>query len=181
MASTSVYELFGGAITVQLPVGLTDASDLRQVPNTQEVFLASDSDVSIVFEILERVAPDDPIEVAKFHFDSLSNDNDAVSSTVETVYVPDQQPESSRPIKLSVLQGTQLVPKFNRTHPDTVKIWLAVYRVLEKDVDLVLTFNVPVQTEKADSAVDADGAKRWLDAYETAVRSLNIVDFGLFV
>ncbi|KAH7340344.1 hypothetical protein B0J17DRAFT_651023 [Rhizoctonia solani] len=180
MSSTSIYELFGGAITVQLPAGLTDASDLRQVPDTQEVFLATDSDVSVVFEILERVAPDDPVEVAKFHFDSLSHDNEAVSSTVEIVNIPTQQPDSTSPVKLSVLQGTQLVPKFNRTHPDTVKILLAVYRVVEKGVDLVLTFNVPVQTEKAGSAVDAEGAKRWLDAYEAAVPSLKIIDFGLF-
>ncbi|CAE6414849.1 unnamed protein product [Rhizoctonia solani] len=180
MASIDIYELFGGAITVRLPAGLTDASDLRQVPDTQEVFLAPDSEVSIIFEILERVAPDDPIEVAKFHFDSISHDNNAVSSTVETVNVPDQQPNSTSPIKLSVLQGTQLVPKFNRTHPDTVKILLAVYRVVEKDTDLVLTFNVPVQAEKLGSAVDAEGAKRWLDIYEAAVPSLKIVDFGLF-
>ncbi|KAF8758374.1 Ran-interacting Mog1 protein [Rhizoctonia solani] len=169
-----------GAITVQLPAGLTDASDLRQVPDTQEVFLAADSDVSIVCEILERVAPDDPVEVAKFHFDSLSHDNDAVSSTVEIVNTPAQQPVSTSPIKLSILQGTQLVPKFNRTHPDTVKILLAVYRVVDKSIDLVLTFNVPVQAEKESSAVDAEGAKRWTDAYEAAVSSLKIVDFGLF-
>ncbi|GAB1517533.1 hypothetical protein RhiTH_000582 [Rhizoctonia solani] len=194
MALTNIYELFGGAITVQLPAGLTDASyqallthalpypisDLRQVPDTQEVFLAADSDVSIVCEILERVAPDDPVEVAKFHFDSLSHDNDAVSSTVEIVNTPAQQPVSTSPIKLSILQGTQLVPKFNRTHPDTVKILLAVYRVVDKSIDLVLTFNVPVQAEKESSAVDAEGAKRWTDAYEAAVSSLKIVDFGLF-
>ncbi|CAE6408126.1 Ran guanine nucleotide release factor OS=Bos taurus GN=RANGRF PE=2 SV=1 [Rhizoctonia solani AG-1 IB] len=181
MTSTSIYELFGGAITVQLPAGLTDACDIRQVPDTQEVFLGTDSDVSIVFEILERVAPEDSIEVAKFHFDSLAHDNDAVSSTVEIVNAPAQQPLSASPIKLSVLQGTQLIPKFNRTHPDTVKILLAVYRVVDKDIDLVLTFNVPVQAEKEGSAVDAEGVKRWTDAYEAAVSSLKIVNFGLFV
>lgn len=180
MSSSTLYELFGGAITVQLPPGLTDASDLRQVPDTQEVFLATDSDVSVVFEILERVAPDEPTEVAKFHFDSLAHDNDAESSTVEIVNIPEKQPNSTSPIALSVLQGTQKVPKFNRTYPDTVKILLAVYRVMEKGIDLVLTFNVPVQAEKAGSAVDEEGARRWLGAYETAVSSLNIVDFGLF-
>ncbi|CAE6355715.1 unnamed protein product [Rhizoctonia solani] len=180
MASMGIYKLFGGAITIRLPAGLTDASDLRQVPDTQEVFLATDSEVSIIFEILERVAPDDPIEVAKFHFDSLAHDNNAESSTVETVNTPTQQLNSASPIKLSVLQGTQLVPKFNRTHPDTVKILMAVYRVIEKDIDLVMTFNVPVKTEKLGSAVDAEGAKRWLEVYEAAVPSLNIVDFGLF-
>jgi hypothetical protein len=40
-------------------------SDLRQVPDTQEVWLSPDSDISVVIEILERVEPDDPGEVAK--------------------------------------------------------------------------------------------------------------------
>jgi hypothetical protein len=120
------------------------------------------------------------LRLSRFHFDSLAHDNDATSTTVENVNTPAQQPESDKPIVLSVLQGTQLVPKFNRTHPDTVKILLAVYRVVEKGADLVLTFNVPVQAEKSGSAVDEEGAKRWLAAYETAVSSLRIVDFGLF-
>ncbi|QRV86218.1 Ran guanine nucleotide release factor [Ceratobasidium sp. AG-Ba] len=197
MFLTKTYELFGGAptfnfdtaepafltnsigaITIDLPIDLTDASDLRQVPDTQEVFLANDSGVSVVVEILERVAPDDPNQVAKFHFDSLAHDNEATSSTVEAISTPAAQPN---PLVLSVLQGTQLVPKFNRTNPDTVKILLAVYRALDKGIDLVLTFNIPIQTEKAGSAVTgAESLKEWIDAYETAVSSFKILDYGLF-
>ncbi|KAG8748017.1 hypothetical protein FRC10_009769 [Ceratobasidium sp. 414] len=204
MSLTKTYKLFGGAfhfgaveskpvltfslgaITIELPAGLTDASDLRQVPDTQEVFLATSSDVSVVIEILERVAPDEPNQVAKwvlarvvqFHFDSLAHDNEAVSSAVEAVDTPAVQPS---PLVLSVLRGTQRVPKFNRTNPDTVKILLAVYRVLDKRVDLVLTFNIPIQAEKAGSAVASEaGLKKWVEAYEVAVSSFKIVDYGLF-
>lgn len=41
-------------------------SQLRQVPDTQEVFLYPDSDVSIIVEILERVEPSDFSEAARF-------------------------------------------------------------------------------------------------------------------
>lgn len=41
-------------------------SDLRQIPDTQEVLLYPDSDVSIVLEILERVQPTDYTDAAKF-------------------------------------------------------------------------------------------------------------------
>jgi hypothetical protein len=82
---------------------------------------------------------------------------------------------------LSVLQGTQLVPKFNRTSPDTVKIVLALYRVTDKRIDLVLTFNVPVETEKPGGAVVGEEIKKWMDAYEIAVSSFKVVDYGLFV
>jgi len=177
MLLTKTYGLFDGAITIELPTGLVDASDLRQVPDTQEVFLATDSDVSVVIEILERVAPDEPDQVAKFHFDSLAHDNEAVSSVVEVINTPTVQPS---PLVLSVLQGIQVVPKFNRTRSDTVKILLAVYRVLDKRIDLVLTFNIPIQAEKAGSAVDEAGLKKWVEAFEGAVSSFKIVDYGLF-
>ncbi|KAG8720014.1 hypothetical protein FRC08_001373 [Ceratobasidium sp. 394] len=177
MSLTKTYRLFGGAIDIDLPADLLDASDLRQVPDTQEVFLATDSDVSVVIEILERVEPDEPAQAAKFHFDSLAHDNEAVSPEVEAINTPVVQ--SSPPV-LSILRGTQRVPKFNRTSPDTVKILLAVYRVLDKGHDLVLTFNIPTQTEKAGSAVSEAGLKKWEEAFEVAVSSFKIVDYGLF-
>lgn len=40
-------------------------SDLRQVPDTQEVLLYPDSDVSIVVEILQSVEPTDRDGIAK--------------------------------------------------------------------------------------------------------------------
>jgi hypothetical protein len=40
--------------------------DIRQVPDTQEVLLYPDSDVSLIFEILERVDEEDPQDAAKF-------------------------------------------------------------------------------------------------------------------
>jgi hypothetical protein len=42
------------------------ASDLRQVPNTQEVFLSADSGVSFIVEVLQRVDAEDPVEAIKF-------------------------------------------------------------------------------------------------------------------
>jgi len=78
----SNYELYGGAITINLPENLIDASfawfppcaplatdrcfrDLRQVPDAQEVFLDRNSDMSFIFEILNRVEPEDPSDAAR--------------------------------------------------------------------------------------------------------------------
>ncbi|KAG9100273.1 hypothetical protein FRC06_004336 [Ceratobasidium sp. 370] len=215
MSTSKTYDLFGGAITATLPSNLIDASadvdvvvwftnghsplffnldwapdsivfsDLRQVPDTQEVFLSFESGVSVVVEILERVEPDDPHEVAKFHFDSLAHDNDVAAHpegcTVQQITIP----TPTAPINslvLSVLYGTQLVPKFNRNHPDTVKIFLAVHRVHEKNIDVVLVFNVPVEAEKEGSAVTFGGDvyNAWVNAFEEAVSTFKIVDYGLF-
>ena len=73
--SFSLKLLFGGAITAYMPEGLLDVScvsisdlkcttdhppsDLRQVPDTQEVYLDPQSNVSLILEILVRVEPND--------------------------------------------------------------------------------------------------------------------------
>jgi len=46
-------ELYGGAIVVALPSDSIDASDLRQIPDHQEVFLREKTLTSIIFEINE--------------------------------------------------------------------------------------------------------------------------------
>lgn len=40
-------------------------SDLRQVPDTQEVFLYPDSGVSIIVEILQSVEPTEAADIAR--------------------------------------------------------------------------------------------------------------------
>lgn len=54
-------ELFGGAITTVVPESFVDASNFREVPDNQEVFVSmsdEDADVSIIVDILERVEPE---------------------------------------------------------------------------------------------------------------------------
>ncbi|KAI0340604.1 Mog1p/PsbP-like protein [Trametopsis cervina] len=174
---SSSRELFGGAITLNLPRTLIDASDLRQVPDTQEVFLYPESSTSIIVEVLERVAPDDATEAAKFHFDSLAHDNDATAKTVLNVDVrTTHQGETPPPV---VLHGIQAVPKFNSTTSDEVFIHLALYRIASKNVDLVMTMNIPVRTSD-DGAVNEEHRATAEHEFDAAVSSLNIVDFGLF-
>lgn len=48
-----------------------EPSDLRQVPDTQEVFLDPDSEISLIFEILERVEPSDAVDAVKSERHSL--------------------------------------------------------------------------------------------------------------
>ena len=62
--------LFGGAITASVPSTYTDVSNMRQVPDHQEVWLDSEGFTSIVVEILERVEKPD-LEALKFHLEDL--------------------------------------------------------------------------------------------------------------
>jgi len=77
-----------------------------------------------------------------------------------------------------VLRGNQLVRKFNSTAPDRIRVLLAVFRLVGKNVDLVLSMNVPRTVEG--EVADAEYREAQCD-FETAVKSLRILDFGLFV
>ncbi|OCB84107.1 Mog1p/PsbP-like protein [Sanghuangporus baumii] len=190
-------QLFGGAITAELPTSLVDASTVRQVPDTQEVFFSPTSDVSYIVEILQRVGPDDPQDAAKlsispqarrgfaliihrFHFDSLAHDNDAQASEVLSVVVPDEtSPSATGTPSPILLDGSQRVAKFNRVTPDDIRILLAIYRFKSKGIDLVLSANLPVAKETGGGLNEADFnvAK---EAFLTAAQTLKIIDFGLF-
>ncbi|KAI0685482.1 Mog1p/PsbP-like protein [Cytidiella melzeri] len=174
---SSSRALFGGAIEVTLPQTLVDASDLRQVPDTQEVFLYPDTSASIIVEVLERVAVSNDDEAARFHFDSLAHDNSATATEVLNVEVrTESRGETPSPI---ILHGTQSVPKFNSSIPDDVHIFLALYRIQSKNVDLALTMNVPVKTSDT-GAVSAEGLAAVKHDFYVAAITLSILDFGLF-
>ncbi|KAL0947141.1 hypothetical protein HGRIS_013269 [Hohenbuehelia grisea] len=177
--TTATRDLFGGTIKALLPTSLIDASDLRQVPDTQEVFLYPDSSISVIVEILERVAASSFADAAKFHFDSLAHDNSATGTQVHDVTVIPNDRGDETP-SVIVLKGRQQVPKFNRTVPDDVQILMGLFRVEQKNVDLVVTFNVPVTSEDG-GAVGDEGLRAAQADFENMVRSLQIIDYGLFV
>ncbi|CAK5279573.1 unnamed protein product [Mycena citricolor] len=190
--SSSTRQLFGGAIVTEAPSGLVDASysifsacvfpscflsDLRQIPDNQEVFLYPASAVSIIVEILERVESSEDDAAIRFHFDSLAHDNSASSTTVNSVSsIPnghgDQTPQAI------ILTGSQSVAKFNKQEQDHVRILMALFRVEHKHVDLVVTFNVPSEPSESNGDAMWNEMQRDFDAF---VRALRIIDFGLFV
>ncbi|RDB24298.1 Ran guanine nucleotide release factor [Hypsizygus marmoreus] len=178
MASLITRELFGGAITASMPANLVDAATLRQVPDSQEVFMYPDSGISIIIEILERVEPSHFEDAIRFHFNSIAHDNSAVSATVDAVTVIPNDRGDDTPSAI-VLFGVQGVPKFNRTTPDEVHIFMALFRVEHKRADLVVTFNVPTVSQDG-GMVGKEGLDAAQANFESLVRSLRIVDHRLF-
>ncbi|EJF65655.1 Mog1p/PsbP-like protein [Dichomitus squalens LYAD-421 SS1] len=175
---SATRELFGGTITADLPSQLIDASDLRQVPDTQEVFLSPASGISIIVEVLQSVPATDPREAAGLHFDALAHDNDAKSHKVHDATKVPNGSNGATPDPV-VLYGTQTVHKFNSTSADEVRILLALYRVKHKAVDLVMTMNVPM-TSTDGGSVSEDSWAEAKAVFDIAAKSLRIVDYGLF-
>ncbi|WVQ94929.1 hypothetical protein IAU59_002015 [Kwoniella sp. CBS 9459] len=161
-AQLAAKPLFGGAISLDLPTDYLDASDLRQIPDNQEVFLSSTSDTAVVLEILgmveEGLASTDLWEAVKFHFSSIAHDNASLASTILTpapVSSILSNPSSSsstasasastpRPV---TLYGTQRIHKFSHNPtgaprpghegdtPDEVWIGVALWRVWLEDAE----------------------------------------------
>ncbi|TFK26418.1 Mog1p/PsbP-like protein [Coprinopsis marcescibilis] len=175
-----VRDFFGGAITASTRTDLIDAADIRQVPDTQEVLLYTNSSVSIIVEILERVEANDPVEAVRFHFDSVAHDNCAQSPIVEDVILPPNDRQNDRTPSAIVLKGEQKVTKFNRTTPDSVKILMALYRVEDKATDIVVTFNIPVASTDG-GAVDPTAYQVVESEFDQFTRSFKIKDFSLFI
>ena len=78
-----------------------------------------------------------------------------------------------------VLRGRQGVKKFNKTSVDDLRIFVALYRLEERGVDIVLSLNFPMNI--------SDGVFRTEEQYNTAkemflfiVTSFHIDDFSLF-
>ena len=115
----------------------------------------------------------------RYHFDAIAHDNDALSSSVDEV----NEVPYSRGVEMPsiiILRGRQSVKKFNKTSVDDLRIIVALYRLKEKGVDLVLSLNFPTNT--------GAGVIRSEEQYNTAkeaflsiATSLHVDDFSLFV
>lgn len=109
----------------------------------------------------------------------MAHDNDAVEhKIIETSRLSGESSGNHTPLPI-VLSGTQLVRKFNHAQPDELRILLAVYRLQDKDVDLVMSINIPLKT--SNGAIVSDGQfAAAQEIFSVAARSLRIVDHGLF-
>ncbi|KAJ7905276.1 hypothetical protein B0H14DRAFT_2659636 [Mycena olivaceomarginata] len=101
----------------------------------------------------------------RFHFDSLAHDNSATTSTVDAVAVIPNTRGDKTPPAITLL-GVH-------------RVLMALFRVEDQRVDLVVTFNVPVASQDH-GAVGEEGWKTAQNHFDIFVRSLCIVDFGLF-
>lgn len=134
--------------------------------------------------LLHKLFSDQNSEPNRFHFDALADDNDAKKREIEVTEGPQTPPTGpSPPAQPScwALIGTQHVPKFNKSaeQADIVKIFVLLWRVDAKQMDVVLTINVPISTAEA-GGVGEEGVGRVRQIWEKARSSFEVKDFELF-
>lgn len=201
-------ELYGGAITVQLPTDVVDASDLRQVPDHQEVFLSDKTLTSIIFEINEYQQPLPTTSessnntasadeaAASYHLNDIIDAADRLSdSGIHTV--PTNLSQSSVS-KYPAYQSTATIisPEIDRSNKTTlplawqtspaqkeqqVGVMQLLIRMRDYDTDLCVRINVPLK-EFGDSQSEAaqNEASVASRVMRGIIESIDIKDFGLF-
>ena len=180
MLSLSPHPLFGGAINTSIPSHFIDASEIRQVPDNQEVWLDPDDETSLIVELLEPIDAEDGIDA---HFEVLAQDNEASSSRIilKTDVHSDLGPAH-------LLIGLQQAKKFN----DESQVMVILGLIRLNGADIVITLNTPCD-ESLVAQLEAQPhrrsrnleARRRIESargiVERAIMDFKILDWGLFV
>ncbi|KAI1826604.1 hypothetical protein F4861DRAFT_496838 [Xylaria intraflava] len=202
MATYRSTPLFGGALVCDLPAKFTDVSQLRQVPDNQEVYIDKDGFTSVIIEVNERVGGDgssaeidgealtthleeivgkddvDHLEVWNTTSTRFSNlDEDIPAYTLIATLSPQQRQPST--------DADSSAPR--RNVPDFTAMILTLVRLEREKTDLLITINVPhIRGEYDEDDVDLQLGKQGKligDAVDYAARiweSFKIKDWGLF-
>ncbi|KAG7911472.1 hypothetical protein KL906_000793 [Ogataea polymorpha] len=167
-------QLYGGAITTQIPAGLIDASILRQIPDTQEVFVAGPDtqlgpEDAIIFDLLESVDVADNA-AAEYHFQELAKLNGAEDAKI--LEVANVQCPNFAQDPAYVLVGSQEAKKWGRDQTQLV-VLLGLIRLQKVQTDLLITYNLP----GSDFGPRIPAAKQVI---QHVLESLRVQDWSLF-
>ncbi|XP_078284280.1 ran guanine nucleotide release factor [Rhinoraja longicauda] len=192
---THTRALFGGAFSVTLPPHSIDVSDIREIPDNQEVFVHSGTDQSIIVDLLEYQwqVPDE--EAARYHFEDVTSINGALGEAGTEVLCVEAVARDQMALRefssAWFLSGRQQVAKFNEQVKNTVNIHLALFRVPQYSTDILVTFNNPTMISPHSSSVGLDPSRSgglstgagqcWTpEQFHATARSLRLLDPAIF-
>ena len=191
-------ELFGGAVICHsIPSSWRDVSQIRQVPDNQEVFQGCVEETGgtvLVFEILQRQSDVDDERAGSFFLSDLADSNSAEESNVvssrvikslddadvdkrdvlPSLRVPEGMKRPSSGVAC-LSRGRQKVAqgKDGRNEARWIDIHMCVLRLRSVETDFVITLSVPLGDE---SSAALDGH----EIFSKILRGFNIIDWSLF-
>ncbi|ETN37858.1 uncharacterized protein HMPREF1541_07481 [Cyphellophora europaea CBS 101466] len=193
MADFGTRELYGGAITVELPTTLIDASDIRQIPDHQEVFLSNKTLTSIIFEINQFVKQPDPAALY-FHFTDVIAPPDHLAEELGAPTKLSLAEDSLKDFPAYLVQGGIISPEVDKkastslpiewqqtplTTNQLTKCYQLVVRMDKYSTDFCVRVNVPLKELSGKEEADAEEAVA-KGIMEKIVATLDIKEFGLF-
>ncbi|XP_077998647.1 ran guanine nucleotide release factor-like [Glandiceps talaboti] len=179
------HQLYGGAMTVVLPVDATDVSDVREVPDNQEVFTHPSTDQSIIVEIVEYQHIENQ-NAPGYHFQDIAESNSSLQTQImSTEQIPMEQLAMKECESVWFLDGKQSVSKFNEQAHNIINVHLALFRLPQFSTDILMTFNDPVTISAGSSSHVAaevyNECQPWtLQQFKQCIATLTIKDNSLF-
>lgn len=188
--------LFGGAISVRIPAQFADISQIREIPDNQEVFAHAETDRSLIVELLQLESDLTTSTPSGHHFAVLARDSGAAEASL---FYENSLPATDYPLivaddrnaQISLACGRHRVSKFkdNDQLANLVHVYVACIRLSRADTDLLLVFNDPVElhpegaSARSGSSVakpeETDMNERGIVLRE-ALSSVQVKDWGLF-
>lgn len=180
--------LFGGALSAIIPHSAKDISEVREIPDNQEVFAHCHTDQSIIVELLEFQSQVENENAARYHFEDIAGSNKALdprtSEVINDVPLPISDLSMAECSSARILTGTQCVSKFNEEAKNTVTIHLGLFRLPQFSTDVLVTFNDTLSICPDSSSAVVIGAQPtepWtVQDFNHLLQSLTLHDPGVF-
>ncbi|KAG7514742.1 hypothetical protein JOB18_041874 [Solea senegalensis] len=181
------YPLFGGAMSTVIPHSATDISELREIPDNQEVFAHTHTDQSLIVELVEYQGQVSDQDSVRYHFEDIAGSNKALEpgafGVTSIVALPHSELSLSECSSAWMLTGTQCVSKFNEEVKNVVTLHLGLFRLPQFSTDILITFNDPQSISPDSSSASAAGTHRepWtVQDFERLMKTLTLHNPGLF-
>lgn len=136
--------LFGGAAGCELPINWVDASNVRQVPDNQEVYLDTESEQSVIIEILEFQAEVSDEKACEFFFADLANADGAESVQLERFSEISEKQILATRAKSMTVEGLQTKGKSGQPAV-AVFVAMGVLRLFDLSADILVTLHAETE------------------------------------
>lgn len=174
--------LYGGAIDVTLPDDAVDALKVREVPDTQEVFVFSHPELvlwdrSLIFDLLELVDGDSYDAIIAHHIADITDEN-PTNRYLEDVVTDIDVNGTKVPCKLSLIEFTnRRRDATEEGAPKYIVTLIGLIRLENVTTDFLVTLNVPVADANSGDKVVVDPAYA---LFKQVVGSLKVQRWDLF-
>lgn len=182
MVELVTRELYGGAMAMDVPSDMIDASTFRQVPDTQEVFVSKDNtDFSVIVDLLECVPGTTLEEALDEHVQELTRLNGATATDTHVLFTKGVAPPPATaatvtPVLCGVRVFEQRVAKFGKKQ-DTARVAVAVALCrlpAPANADILVTCNLGETGAGSDASPEALAATTEKMLHSLAVRNLSL-------
>ncbi|XP_023552843.1 probable ran guanine nucleotide release factor [Cucurbita pepo subsp. pepo] len=193
---SSERALFGGAIVSTFPIRFQDVSNIRQVPDHQEVFVDPSRDESLIFELLDFKHDVEDNGSAVWFLQDLATEQDAEGSVVIEQSGVIEAPGlcyANIPSVVTTAVGQMAISKGRqgREAQNIVRVYLANLRLKAVGTDVLICAYEPILinplSESASSVgsglatpASQSGCMPMPEVFKLALSSFKVCDWSIF-